>query len=278
MAEAITVDALVDRYEHLLLDAYGVLVDGAGPLPGAPAFLQELERRGVGYTIVTNDASRLPATIAARFASFGLRVAPDHILTSGSLLAPHFATRGLEGARCVVLGTPDSVAYVTGAGGEVVALASDVDFEVLVVADDAGYPFLEGIETALSAAHHNLRRGRKLELLLPNPDLIYPKRAGQFGLTSGMVARVLELGLARLFPRAEHRFTVLGKPEPTLFLHGRQLAQTDRVVMIGDQLETDIVGAKAAEIEAALYTEGVSAAAVDDPRPDFVLTSLAFGS
>ena len=63
----ITVDALVARYDAFLLDAYGVLVSGSGVLPGAAAFLQRLRAAGKPFLVVSNDASRSPATAQARF-------------------------------------------------------------------------------------------------------------------------------------------------------------------------------------------------------------------
>ena len=63
-----TVAALLERYDGLLIDAYGVLVDGRGLLPSAAALLAELGRRGTPFAIVTNDASRSPATYVARLA------------------------------------------------------------------------------------------------------------------------------------------------------------------------------------------------------------------
>src|SRR5262249_44535638 len=89
--EPTTMPALLDRCDGVLLDACGVLVDGSGVLPGAAPLLDELARRGTPYAIVTNDASRSPATCAARFAARGIAVAAERVVTSGSLLPGYFA-------------------------------------------------------------------------------------------------------------------------------------------------------------------------------------------
>src|SRR6185295_8004845 len=107
----ITVDQLVERYDAFLLDAYGVLVSSAGALPGAASFLRRLERAGKPFLIVSNDASRLPATTTARYQGFGLPVSEESILTSGMLLATHFRAAGLQGAPTIVVGSPDSEEY-----------------------------------------------------------------------------------------------------------------------------------------------------------------------
>ncbi len=249
--------ALIDRYDGFLLDAFGVLLDGRGVLPGASALLGELVRRGKAYAIVSNDASRSRATFANRFAASGLAVAPDRIVSSGTLLPAYFAAH--RGARTCVLGTDDSCAFVEEGGGVVVDLRDGMEIDALAICDDGGTPFLDGMELALSAIVRMVRAGRRPILVCPNPDLVYPKSPGEYGLTAGAMAVLIETALARLLPGANLAFDYLGKPQPHLMRAGAEhlgLAR-DRIVMIGDQLETDVAGALAAEIDVALLA-GVS--------------------
>jgi 4-nitrophenyl phosphatase len=97
-------------------------------------------------------------------------------------------------------------------------------------------------------------------LVLPNPDLVYPKGPGELGFTAGTMALMLEAALERRFPGANLRFDHLGKPEPHLFRAGaaRLDLAIDDVVMIGDQLETDIAGANAAGCASALLHGDIS--------------------
>lgn len=254
-----TISALLDHYEAILLDAYGVLVDAGGVLPAAAPLLAELDRRRMPYAIVTNDASRLPASVTRRFAAAGLAVDPARVVTSGSLLTGYFQARGLAGARTCVLGTEDSCEYVRAGGGVPVALAPGMEIDAVAVCDDAGTPFLEGIELALSAIVRAVEAGRRPHLVLPNPDLVYPKGGGELGFTAGAMALVIEAALARRFHAERLAFDRLGKPAPHLFLEGaaRLGVPAPRLLMIGDQLETDIAGARAAGIDAALLA-GIS--------------------
>lgn len=257
--KARTIRDLLEAYDGILLDAYGVLVDARGALPAAAPLLTELVRRGQPFAIVTNDASRSLATWAARFASLGLPVAPPQIVTAGSLLPGYFRAHGLAGARTCVLGTPDSFGYVAEGGGAPIPPAPGMEVDAVAVCDDSGTPFVEGIECALSAVVRAVEAGRRPRLVLPNPDLLYPKGGGELGVTAGSMALVIEAALARRFPGERLVFDRLGKPEPHLFLEGaaRLGIAPARLVMIGDQLETDIAGARAAGIDAALLA-GVS--------------------
>jgi HAD superfamily hydrolase (TIGR01459 family) len=253
----VTVNSLIERYDALLLDAYGVLVDGQGAIPGAAELLTRLNRQDRPYCVVTNDASRLPETVAERFHSLGLAVEPECIVTSGSLLAEHFRRNGLAGSRCVVLGPEGSRDYVAAAGGTLVSPGSE--FDVLVIGDESGYPFLDTVNAVLSGLYRELDQGKTPRLVLPNPDLIYPNGAGGYGVTSGSIALMLEAALALRYPDAEGLvFARLGKPSPVIFEAAMALVGHRNVVMIGDQLQTDIRGANAARIDSALLAGGVS--------------------
>jgi HAD superfamily hydrolase (TIGR01459 family) len=253
----ISIDALLDRYDAILFDAYGVLVHGSGPLPGAAELLGRLHREGRTYFIVTNDASKLPATAAARFQRFGLPVEASRIITSGLLLVPHFAQAGLIGRRCAVLGPADSARYVEDAGGVVVP--PDEAFDVLVIGDESGPPFIDWVDAALSSLFRSIDAGRPVHLVVPNPDLIYPG-AGGFGFAAGTVANMFEGALALRYPaRADLRFVRLGKPNAPIFDEAKRRAGSARLVMIGDTLETDITGARGAGLDAVWIETGVTA-------------------
>lgn len=276
---AISIDALAERYEVLLIDAYGVLNDAGGALPGAAELITALRARGSRFLVATNDSSRLPATVAARLRGFGIEVDADQVLTSGALLGPFITGRGLAGGRFLVLGTDDSRRYVTDAGGTIAEPDPAGRYDAIVVGDDEGYEFLPTVEAALSAAIALTEAGQPPALILPNPDLIYPKGEGTFGFTSGAVALLLEAGLERRLGARAPRFERLGKPFRPFFDEARRRAGTDSVVMIGDQLETDIAGARGAGMAAALLTTGVSgwAGGGGDQAPTYLLDSIQPG-
>ncbi|MGE0867048.1 MAG: HAD-IIA family hydrolase [Kofleriaceae bacterium] len=271
-----TLSQLLEHYDAVLLDAYGVLVDARGALPATAALFAELARRGKPYQIVTNDASRSPTTYARRFAGYGIAIPGERITTSGSLLPGYFRANGLEGARTCVLGTDDSIAYVVAGGGVIMPLAAGMEIDALAVCDDAGTPFLDGIELALSAVVRAVEAGRRPALIAPNPDLVYPKGGGELGVTAGAMALVIEAAIARRFPGHDLVFARLGKPAPDLFVEAKRRLGLERVVMIGDQLETDIAGAIAAGVDSALLESGISRW---EPRatitPTYLLDSLA---
>jgi HAD superfamily hydrolase (TIGR01450 family) len=253
----ITIGTLIDRYEVLLLDAYGVLVHSSGTLAGAAELITKLNRAAKPYYILTNDASRLPATAAARFQSMGLAIETDRIITSGALLKGYFAKNRLTGSHCVVLGPEDSVRYVELAGGVVVP--PQETFDVLVIGDESGFPFLETVDTVLTGLIRKLDHGENVHLVLPNPDLIYPKSDRGFGITSGGIALILEAALHQRYPgRSNFHFDRLGKPHAVIFKEALRRSGTRDMVMIGDQLATDIRGAHAFGLDSVLVGSGIT--------------------
>ena len=255
----ITVGELIERYSVLLLDSDGTLVDLSKPLPGASDLIARLNRAGKPYYILTNDASMLPTTRAESYQSMGLPIDPARIITSGTLLRDYFEANQLKGANCVVLGPPDCDQYVEDAGGQVVS--PHENFDVLVVGDQTGFPFLETVDTVLSALLRKLDRHEALNLVLPNPDLIYPTGKGSFGLASGSVALLFESALGLRYPdRADLRFDRLGKPDPAIFAEALRRSGTKDMVMVGDSVGTDIRGANAFGIDSVLVSTGVTVA------------------
>jgi HAD superfamily hydrolase (TIGR01459 family) len=262
---------LLDRYDAILLDAYGVLVNLDGALPGAAGWIDELNRRGKPYWLVSNTAARLPESAAVRYQGFGLAIPAEHILSSGMLLTPYFARHDLVGRRIRLLGPADSVRYAELAGGVVVDAGED--FDALVVADQAGFDFVAAVDEVLSRLFMKIDAGQSAPLILPNPDLVYPTAQG-CGITSGAVALMIEAALQRRYPdRTDLRFVGLGKPHPDLFEEAIRRVGSRNVLMVGDQLETDILGANRVGIDSALVPGGITGNRYGsaDARPTYVL-------
>lgn len=280
MLPTITIDELIERYEVLLLDAYGVLIHHGGALAGAAELVERLNRTAKPYYILTNDASRLPETSADRLATMGLQIPAERIITSGGLLAPYFAEHRLQGARCLVLGPRDSRVYVEQAGGRVMDVDDSAESpQVLVVCDEVGYGFVQTVDRVLSLLFACFDADEPVRLILPNPDLVYPKDDQSYGITAGSIALIFEQALRMRYPdRADTGFSALGKPHAPIFAEAARRAGTRDLVMVGDQLATDIKGARDVGIDSVLVQTGLARAQDADSakaRPTYVLEGLA---
>lgn len=272
-----TIGWLLDAYEALLLDAWGVLITDSGPLPGAVALVEHLARTGHPFRILSNSASRSREESVENLVRHGLAIAPEHLLPSIALLGAFFEEEGLSGARCAALGPGGSVEEVRRAGGTVVGPPYE-EVEVVVVCDESGYPFVPTVDAVVNAVIRRVERGGAVRLVVANPDFYYPVARDRIGLTTGTVALVIETLLRhRLGPAAPTR-VLLGKPERRLFDVACEALGTRNAVMVGDQLETDVLGAHNAGLDAALVTTGlVRARELEDwpgPSPTWLLPDL----
>ena len=272
----ITFPQLLEQFDAILFDSDGVLVRWPSAIPHAPEAIAELNALGKPYFVLTNDASQVAETRAARYAQLGLAIDPDKIISSGMLLKTWFEDHGLQGARCVVLGTDDSARYVLDAGGQVVPFIED--FDVLVVGDQDGFPFLDATRSVLTTLFRKLDRNDTPRMVVPNPDLFYPEQDG-FGFASGSVAGMFESALALRYPhRPDLTFDRLGKPHPAMFEEIFRRTPTRNLAMIGDTPSTDIRGANNVGITSVLVETGGGSVDLgslpEGDVPDYVLESL----
>ena len=271
-----TMQELIARYPVILFDSFGVLASSNAVLPGAVELIANLNAIGKTYFVLTNDASALPESRSENYAKLALNIKPEQIITSGSLLSRYFADENLQGLRCVILGPEDSVRYVQIAGGEVVPIGAD--FDAVVIGDQSGFPFLETMDQVMTDLFRKTDNGENVRLILPNPDLIYPDGDG-FGFASASIAMLLESALKLRYPeRDDLHFIRLGKPHEAIFAEALRRSGTRDMVMIGDQLETDIKGANDFGLDSVLVGTGIAALdlswAPESLRPTYTLRSL----
>lgn len=269
---------IIDRYQAIFIDAYGILVDASGALEGAIEFIDRINQLGKNYLIVTNDASRSHKEISLRFLGLGIEITEDKILCSGSLIVDYFATHQLSGARTRIMGTKGSVEFAHSARAELVNDQDD-DFDVLILADESGYRFRESIDHVVSQLIRLIDKNKTPRLILPNPDLIYPKAGTEYGITAGSIGLMIESILAQRYgEKAELKFERLGKPEAWIYEAACKKANTKDALMIGDQMQTDILGAHNFGIDSLLLLTGLtqnkpgSQSAV---KPTYVLSTLS---
>lgn len=288
MTTATTIRELAERYETLLFDSYGVLVNESTGLPGARELIDWLEASGKNYFIVTNDSSLSIASRAGKFIEQGVPVPPERIVNSGCLIPRFFEDNNLSGAPTAVFGSPDAIEYVAQGNAKILPLEQMSKASVFVLADDAGFDWRPSVNALISVLNQKVLDSESFTLLLPNPDIVYPSGDREYSFAAAALADMIEAALIRLFGDApSHRFVRLGKPHAPIFdeaLRRAGVARKDAsVVMIGDQLETDIAGAVSYGIPSAIVTTGINrlhtadqlSALPPEHRPDYLLKSLS---
>ena len=277
---------IADRFDHVLLDQWGVLHHGEAVSAGALAGVAALRRAGKRVLVLSNSGKRAAAN-AARLAGLGLaREAYDGLLSSGEACWRLLQRRNRPpfdriGRHCLLITRGDDRSIVEGLD---LSLAKDVT--------DADFILMAGLDDALAdpeawRARWTEAVTRDLPMICANPDLTMITAAG---LAPGPGR------IADLYGALGGEVTYVGKPhapiyEECLSLLGRP--DPRRVLAIGDSLDHDIRGGAGMGMATALVTSGILAPAFDpaagEPAminvaqrlareagvsPDFLLTSL----
>lgn len=277
--------SLLELYDGILLDAFGVLVTMRETLPYAKELIQTLtEREDKDFLIVTNNASATTDRIAESFKRKGLEIPEEKILSSGSLIPVWIRDNFGNNPNILYMGGKKAESLLGPAPGKKTKLEElpekiEEKFDLLVLCSQEDENYKLNIEKLMSYLIWAQEAGCFPRLVLPNPDLIFQKGRGQYGIVSGMIARIMEEALKLRFHEMPKPFVLLGKPSPIIFERAKVLMPGRKLVMIGDQIETDVKGANGAGIPSALMLGGVVSEnnfeeMEEKSRPQYVLKSL----
>jgi HAD superfamily hydrolase (TIGR01458 family) len=243
----------------VLIDIDGVLTVSWRPLPGAVAAVSRLRAAGLKIALLTNTTSRTRASIAATLAGAGFPVTVGDILTAPALAAGYLAEH-YPGARCLLLNSGDIRADLEG-----VTLVDDRPDIVLI--GGAGPEF--GYQ-ALNQVFGHVQEGARLLALQRN---LYWRTDAGLQLDAGAF-------LVGLEQAAGVTAEVIGKPAAAFFQAALATLRADpaEAVMIGDDIEADVLAAQRAGITGILVRTGKylpRALQSASGTPDHVVDSIA---
>lgn len=229
--------------QAFLIDLDGTLYRGKEVIPDAPDFIRWLEETGRKYLYVTNNSTRTPEQVAAHLQSFGIPAEAQHVLTTSQTAAKYIQadTHGRSGVK----------AYILGETGLQRALE---DVGVTITAEGAEY-VVQGMDRALT--YDKLKTASLLiqggaTFITTNIDKMLPTEEGFLpGSGSLMIALQTASGKDPI---------VMGKPEARMIeVALEQLGVSkEQAVVVGDNLETDILAGFQAGVRTALVLSGYS--------------------
>src|SRR5438270_2554605 len=243
-----------------LIDMDGVLYRGTEVITGADTFIQQLRAREIPFRLLTNNSQRTRRDVVAKLNRMGIEVDEEHIFTSA-----------MATARFLARQRPDGTAFVIGEGGLLTALHQNgyavVDHEPDYVVVGEGRTFnLEMVEAAVRM----ILGGAKL--VATNLDPSCPTDKGVRPGCGAMVAMLEAAAGVKAFS--------VGKPSPVMMRAARKELglSADETAIIGDTMETDILGGVQLGYHTVLVLSG-GTRADDLPRyayrPEIVVGSLA---
>ncbi|MCW2571820.1 MAG: family hydrolase [Frankiales bacterium] len=254
---------LCEAYDAALYDLDGVLYVGADAVGHAAESVAVATAAGMRSAFVTNNASRRPAVVAAHLTELGIPAGPSDVVTSAQATVRMLRERLPTGAEVLVVGAPGLVEEVT-AGGFVPTTTSGPQVRAVVQGFAVDTSYAQLAEACLALRAGALWIAANTDSTLPTPR----------GLVPGNGALVAALQVATgLEP------VVAGKPGPALHLESVARVGAARPLVIGDRLDTDILGAVRGGADSLLVLTGVADAhdAVVAPpgmRPTYVAPDL----
>jgi 4-nitrophenyl phosphatase len=227
------------QYKAYLLDLDGTLYRGSEPIPSAVRFVNRLQTLKIPYRLVTNNSTKTPQQVAEHLQTLGFSIQPEEVVTSAEVTAKYLQEKGFTSA------------YVIGEEGIFHALKKagiridEEHPEAVIVGLDRSFDY-EKMKIACLA----IRKGA--QLIGTNPDKAIPTEAGLLpGGGSLCMAISYSTGVVPLF---------IGKPQPYMLLAAVQElgVKPSEILMVGDNLETDIQAGVNSGVDTLLVLSGVT--------------------
>lgn len=236
-------------FDLILLDSYGVLSRGEGPIKEAHAAMAHLQAIGKPFRIVSNDTTALGCNILPKYVSRGFNFEVGEVVTSLDAVNTYLSERD-DLSKWAMLGA------VTSPLPEMTHMMQDL------VADDGALRrdvthvlFLIGMEWSLKL-QQTLEQTTKhqVEVVMGNPDIAAPVHDLLMATPGYYAERFIR------HTGQEARPVVLGKPGNAVFheaLKGFDNIKPERILMVGDTLHTDILGGQSMGFKTLLVESGI---------------------
>jgi 4-nitrophenyl phosphatase len=252
----------LSRFPAFIIDMDGVLWRSKAWLPGVKEFFDTLRSLGKRPLLVSNNSTATAEGVVARLGEIGVTIRPDEVLCSSTATATYLQERFQPGTGVYAVGERAVREALTSAGFRVLDSAQGA--QVAVIGFDREVSWAKLTQAALAIEHGALFVGT-------NPDLSFPLEEGLAPGNGAFVTLIqVTTGIDPI---------IIGKPEPLLFEQAARRLQLppEQILVIGDRIGTDILGAQRAGMPSVLLLTGVTTAEQaqsDDTRPDWVFEDL----
>lgn len=248
--------SIATNYKTIFFDAFGVLKNHHGLIPGVVDTFGFLKEQNIDYFIITNDASRGPKELAAYYQNQGLEQVTKSKIISSGMLAREYLKLKVKSGTIAYLGTGRSAHYIETLGLQTISIA-DLDLQdaqevsALVFLDDEGFDWYHDINKVV-----NLLRQRNIPAIVCNTDKSYPVSRHEVAVAIGSIASMVENIVGKQFIR-------FGKPDAQMFIFAYEHSisngasdEKNQILMVGDTLGTDILGGNKFGLDTVLVLTG----------------------
>lgn len=249
-----------DSYKKaFLIDMDGVINKGNTLIPGARQFVDRLKKSRYPYLFITNNSYHTRRELKHRLHTMGIDVDDAHFYTSA-----------MATATFIEYQKPDGSAYVIGGRGLIEELERhNIRItrhrpDYVIVGETDEYDYSRIMEATLL-----IQEGARF--IATNPDITGPTPRGPVPACGALVAPIERVTGVRAY--------FLGKPNPAMMYWARKHIKVHSAscFMIGDRMDTDIVGGLEAGMTCCLVLTGVTTRKMADRfpyRPDYIFNNI----
>lgn len=223
----------------------GVLWKADAPIGDLPHIFDRIRERGLKVAFATNNGSRTPEQYVERLAGFGVQVETWQVVTSALTLAHLLSQRFPSGGPVFAIGEAGVLNALRDKGFEPLPVESAEKAQAVVMGIDRQINFNKMAEATLL-----VRRG--VPFYATNPDKTFPTPRGEIpGAGAWQAVVITATNIQPVFA---------GKPAPALLELARERLGTEKseTLVVGDRVETDILGGQNAGMPVAFVLSGVS--------------------
>jgi len=260
---------VLSRYRGVICDLDGVVYRGSRSIPGAVPTLNSVVASGVQVVFATNNAARPPESVGGHLRELGLGQQGWSVVTSSQAAAAYLAARLEARTPVLAVGGPGVAQALSEAGltpMQVAELTGTTPVRAVVQGAGQEVTWRDLAEVGY------LAQGGAM-WVATNLDATVPTSRGKAPGNGAFVGAV-----QTTTPVVPH---VTGKPATALFDLARERLGTGQAdtIVVGDRLDTDIVGARAAGLDSLLVLGGACslrdlAFADEGSRPTYVAFDL----
>ncbi len=258
---------LAKLFKAFLIDLDGVVYVGSKPTEGAVETLNHLKNIGKKIVFVTNDPRSSANEYCLKLQRIGVNTTEEDIITSAMAIAHHikYHHQNLHDMSAYVIGSNSLKEEISNTGIHVYydEEGKNADFVIF-----GGHPEFHYNEMKIAT----LAIGNGAQFFATNRDPSYPTPEGHVPATGAMLASI-EVACGK-------KATVVGKPETIIFevaMAKHKLNLDDGIAMVGDRLDTDILGGKNAGIKTILALSGsthLDDVSKSELKPDYIINDL----
>ena len=225
---------------NYLIDMDGVLISGNTVVPGAEQFIARLRKREAQFLVLTNNPMYTPRDLSHRFKLIGLEIPTERIFTSAMATARFLGSQRPQGTAFVI-----GESGLTEAIHEVEYIITDQNPDYVVLGETHTYN-LEHITKAIRLVASGAR------FIATNPDPAGPSEKGIVPACGAMAALIERASGATPF--------FVGKPNPLMMRNALNYlgVHSERTVMVGDRMDTDVIAGLESGMETILVLSGLT--------------------